>query len=439
MLTTNKNRKRLKYKIMRQLLTILIITLAPLTIFGQSKTLKVSVFFDIDKFVLRADAKQTIDSTLESLILLDIYKINVSGNTDNTADSLYNLKLSNNRTEQVKNYLNEKGINSDIIKKTYFGENKPIANNNTEEGKQNNRRVDIAFFYKQKTAQIETKVDSIPKEILAIDTCKKDTVIILPGGTQVVFNLCEYLEIKDCLEFTETNNSDAILANGISLMDTSGIPIASCGMLRITMKPGCTERECFKIPIKVRFPVPNDKDCDYCGRNARVWDISSNGGWIEGQGKKNDVKIIKAKGQLFYQFEIVCPNYWKNCDCKLPKGKKIKFKTKRKYKIVRVVVTSNCPTTAIEFKPMRRENIANKRIPCLIGDKNVVATIIDKNGDTLTLEQMPLNDLTKRTIFSGCKKIKGVNIGHRFGIFPIGKRSFYRKYIIKPSDLKPKQ
>lgn len=421
---------------MRQLLKILIITCAPLSLLGQSKTIKVSVYFDNDKFTLRADAKKTIDITLDTLNQVDIFKITVTGHTDNSANSLYNLKLSNNRTEQVKNYLTATGINGNIIKTNYFGEEKPIADNNSDEGKQKNRRVDIVFFYKLKTIPMEIKVDSIPKQIIAVDTCKRDTLIILSEGTQIVFNRCEYLEIKDCLDFTETNNPNAILGNGLSLMDTSGFPIASCGMLRVTMKPGCTERVCFKFPVKVRFPVPNDKECDYCGRNARVWNISNNGGWVEAQGKKDEMKIIKVQGQLFYQFELLCPNYWKNCDCKLPKGKKIKFKTKSKYQIVSVKVTSNCPTTVIEIIPKKRKNVAKTKIPCLIGDKNVIATIIDDKGDTLTLEQMPLNNLTKRTIFSGCKKIKGENIGRRFGIFPIGKRSFYRKYIIKPSQLK---
>lgn len=424
---------------MRQIFILLTIVLTPLLLFGQTKSLKTSVYFKSDKFELHTDAKHAIDLALDTLASVDIHKIIVTGNTDNSADSIYNLKLSDKRTETVKNYLISRGVNVNTIKTNYFGEEKPIAANDNDDGKQKNRRVDIVYFYKLKAIPKHISVDSIPQQVNVVDTCKKDTIITLPEGTQVVFNLCEYLEIEDCIDFTETNNPNDILANGLSLMDTSGFPIASCGMLRVSMKPGCTNRECFKYPVKVRFPVPNNKECDYCGRNARVWDISSNGGWIEGQGKKNEVKIIKVQGLLYYQFELLCPNYWKNCDCKIPKGKKIKFKAKRKYKIVRVVVTSNCPTTALEFKPMRRKNIAKKRIPCLVGDKNVVATIIDKDGRTLTLEQTPLNNLTKRTIFSGCRKIKGENIGHRFGIFPIGKRPSYRKYIIKPSDLKPKQ
>lgn len=422
---------------MRQIFIILTIALTPVILYGQTKTVKTSVYFKNDKFELRADGKQAIDMALDTLPQADIFKIIVTGNTDNSADSLYNLKLSDKRTEIVKNYLTSKGINGNTIKTNYFGEEKPIAANDNDEGKQKNRRVDIVFFYKLKTIPKQITVDSISTQVNVVDTCKKDTVITLPEGTQVVFNRCEYLEIKDCIEFTETNNPNAILVNGLSLMDTSGFPIASCGMLRVSMKPGCTNRECFKFPVKVRFPVPKDKECDYCGREAKVWDINSNGSWVQGKGKKSEIKIVKVQGQMFYQFELYCPNSWKNCDCK-PKRKKMKFKTKRNYKIVNIKVTFNCPTAVIELKPKKRKNIAKTKIPCWKGDKTVIATIIDNKGDTLTLNQMPLNDLTKRTMFSRCKKIKGENIGYRFGVFPIGKRQFYRKYIIKPYQLKSK-
>ena len=83
------------------------------------------------------------------------------------------------------------------------------------------------------------------------------------------------------------------------------------------------------------------------------------------------------------------------------------------------------------------ENIAKLKIPCWVGEKTVIATVIDKNGDTLILQQQPLNDLPKRTVFSRCPKYKDDPIAYRMGIFPVARREFYRKYWIKPSMLKP--
>ena len=419
-------------------LAILLIT--PLTLFGQTKTTKTSVYFDNDKYELRIDAQQTIDKMIEALTQTTILKITLSGNTDNSADSLYNLKLSDNRTEAVKKYFVTKGFKENIFTTNYFGEEKPIATNSNDEGKQKNRRVDIVFFYKQKEIIKQIPKDTIiPKRIVSVDTCKKDTVITLIQGTQLVFNRCEYLEIKNCIEFTETNNSQDILANGLTLMDESGLPITSCGMIRVNMKPGCTERECFKFPVKVRFPVPENKDCDYCNKTAKLWNINGGGRWLVNQGKKSEIKLIKVQGKMYYQFELVCPNNWSNCDCK-SKGKKIKFKTKRNFQIVNIKVINDCPTAVVLLnRTKRRKNIAKVKVPCWLGNKTVIATIIDNKGDTLILKQQPLDNLIKRTMFSRCDKIAGQTIGYRFGVFPIAKRQFYRKYIIKSNQLTPRQ
>ena len=403
----------------------------PLIIFGQTQKIKTTIYFDNNKYDIRDDGYQTLNKITDTLAVADIYRVVINGNTDNTADSLYNVKLSTNRAETVKNYFVEIGVNKSLILTNYFGEDKPIASNDNDEGKQKNRRVDIFIYTKHK---ILPKHDTIVKPLIVKDTSNLDTTIYLPQGTSLVFNRNEYLELKDCLEYTETNNPQSILANGISLMDNNGIPISSCGMLKVSLKPGCTKRDCFKVPVKVRFPVPEDNECDYCGRNARVFDITTNGSWYDNKSKKSEVKIIKVKGKSYYQFDMYCPNYWKNCDCKV-KGPKLKFKIKKPYKIVSVKVTFDCPTTVLNIKPERRANKVMIKIPCWRGAKTVLATIIDDKGDTLLLQEQPLNDLPKRTMFSRCGKIENKYIGYRFGIFKIAKRERYRKYIIRPEFL----
>jgi hypothetical protein len=58
---------------------------------------------------------------------------------------------------------------------------------------------------------------------------------------------------------------------------------------------------------------------------------------------------------------------------------------------------------------------------------------------TLLLEQQPLNDLPKRTLFPRCYQTEEkVIIGKRLGIFPVYQKEMYRKYIIKPENLKNK-
>jgi hypothetical protein len=420
----------------RSLLFIFII-LFPLSFFAQTKVSKTSVYFDNDKYVLRKDAKKALDNLFDTLQNVSLLKITLKGNTDNSADSLYNIKLSQNRTETVKNYLLTKGIDPKIIATDYFGENKPIAPNESDDGKQKNRRVDITVAYKL----IPLKADSIPppspKIIPKKDTCNKDTTLILPQGTQVTFNRCEYLELKDCLEITEANSADSILSNGMALMDSSGIPISSCGMLRISLNGSCGDG-CFKTPVKVRFPVPQKTDCDYCGSNARVFLVNKNGSWTQMDKNKSSVKIVKINGQFFYQFEVKCPNAWTNCDCKV-KGTKIKFKTKPGYKIESVTVSYECPRIVVRADVKRRKNCAVMYLPCPKSSATVTAVVINRKGDTLTLTQKPLNDLPKKVLFSKCGKNKNVVAKKALGFIPLKAHGLYRKYIIKPKLLTKKE
>jgi hypothetical protein len=414
---------------------LLIFLIVPVLALGQTLTMKKSVFFDSNKYNLKHTDKQTIENALDSLSNEIVFKIIIFGNTDNTADSIYNLKLSDRRTASVKKHLISKGIDKKIITANYFGEYKPVASNESVEGKQKNRRVDVIFQFRHKVAPKPVLVDTIPKPVINTDTCEgRDTTIILKQGTQLVFNRCEYLEIKDCLEYKETNNSASILNNGMSLMDSSGLILASCGMIKIGIKPGCPKMDHFKTPVKISFPVPINNECDFCKKNAKSY-VYLNNHWRLLDKKTNGVKIVKIDEKPFYQLEAKKPDFWMNCDCRFENGNKIKFKTKRNYKIVNLKITNDCPTLVAEVKPTAMKSHTTINFPCVKGNKTVTATIIDNKGDTLILKEQPLNDLPKKIMFSKCAKIKSSRAGSFLWVFPISKKELYRKYIIKPNLL----
>ena len=70
-------------------------------------------------------------------------KIMISGYTDNVGKPSDNLKLSLGRAVSVVNYLLSKGVNNNRLSFKGFGETKPIAPNNTEEGRAMNRRTEL--------------------------------------------------------------------------------------------------------------------------------------------------------------------------------------------------------------------------------------------------------------------------------------------------------
>ena len=89
-------------------------------------------------------------------------------------------------------------------------------------------------------------MSTIPNLEIVIDTCfGRDTVITLSGGTQLVFNRCEYLELKDCIEISEIANPQDALANNLTTMEERGQALASCGMIGLSINPDCTNQVCF--------------------------------------------------------------------------------------------------------------------------------------------------------------------------------------------------
>jgi OOP family OmpA-OmpF porin len=71
----------------------------------------------------------------------------IEGHTDSVGTAAYNKKLSQRRAEAIKKYMVESGIDTNRLKAQGFGMDNPIASNKTEEGRQQNRRVEAAVDY----------------------------------------------------------------------------------------------------------------------------------------------------------------------------------------------------------------------------------------------------------------------------------------------------
>ena len=72
-------------------------------------------------------------------------KVEISGHTDNVGDSLSNMQISVKRAISVKDFLVLEGCNIDDFSVVGYGDIRPIANNNSEEGRAKNRRVELKF------------------------------------------------------------------------------------------------------------------------------------------------------------------------------------------------------------------------------------------------------------------------------------------------------
>ncbi|MES2380965.1 MAG: OmpA family protein [Bacteroidota bacterium] len=107
---------------------------------GENIILK-NILFENDKSTLLSQSYAELDRLVKYLKLNPTHKIEISGHTDNIGNEHHNKNLSMARAKSVADYLIKNGINQSHITFTGFGGLKPIATNDTEDGRQKNRRV----------------------------------------------------------------------------------------------------------------------------------------------------------------------------------------------------------------------------------------------------------------------------------------------------------
>ncbi len=99
--------------------------------------------FDTDKATLKPDGSETVQEIVKVLNKNPDIKIAINGYTDNTGTKEHNQKLSEDRALRVKNEIIKMGISKDRLTSKGFGQGNPVAGNETEEGKLQNRRVEL--------------------------------------------------------------------------------------------------------------------------------------------------------------------------------------------------------------------------------------------------------------------------------------------------------
>lgn len=105
-----------------------------------------NIYYAIDKAELRSQSIVELNVLYDFLQLNSDINIEIGGHTDNTGTSSHNNKLSVERANTVRDYLIEKGINKDRLHTAGYGNTQPIAENDTEHGKQLNRRTEIKIL-----------------------------------------------------------------------------------------------------------------------------------------------------------------------------------------------------------------------------------------------------------------------------------------------------
>jgi outer membrane protein OmpA-like peptidoglycan-associated protein len=111
-----------------------------------SVTVLQNIFFDVDSYELKEKSITELQKVVRFLAENPSVRIEISGHTDNTGLAAYNQKLSENRALTVRNFLINSGIDPSRIRARGYGAERPVAINDTPEGRQQNRRIEFRIL-----------------------------------------------------------------------------------------------------------------------------------------------------------------------------------------------------------------------------------------------------------------------------------------------------
>ncbi len=99
--------------------------------------------FESGSAILTASGQQILNEMAAALHKVGGKKVKIIGHTDSSGDASKNLLLSQQRANAVKDYLITKSVSADNLSTEGVGSNKPVADNDTAEGRRKNRRIEF--------------------------------------------------------------------------------------------------------------------------------------------------------------------------------------------------------------------------------------------------------------------------------------------------------
>ncbi len=103
------------------------------------------ILFDVGKASLTADLQTSLARIAGILLIYRDVNVIIEGHTDNVGSNDFNMRLSEQRAQNVMNFLSEQGIAAERLSATGYGFHRPVADNSTNQGRAKNRRVDLVI------------------------------------------------------------------------------------------------------------------------------------------------------------------------------------------------------------------------------------------------------------------------------------------------------
>ncbi len=110
---------------------------------NQSGFVALYINFETGKADIKPESQAIVDQVADMLKANDSLRVGIEGHTDNVGTAAFNKTLSENRAKSVMNAIISRGVDKARLTATGWGQEKPMADNKTEDGRAKNRRVEI--------------------------------------------------------------------------------------------------------------------------------------------------------------------------------------------------------------------------------------------------------------------------------------------------------
>ncbi len=256
----------------KQFLCSLLLTYLPVFSFGQNIAtmttpeviLQEAIYFDFGKSELRPGDDQKLEAIIAELKDNEYVKIRITAHTDSIGSIENNQRLSERRGKSVKTFLVTKGIPDSLLEVGLFGEHAPVAENYTENGRQQNRRATVEL--------IKYKVDppAVPEKKRPMGLVQ-GTVVDKTTGTPIQATVI--IRSKTFRDSVATD-STGYFSKAVPINTVVGIDVYAPGyffetrMMKVTSKLKTAPTLTFEMPPATAGEIASIKDLFFVGNKA---------------------------------------------------------------------------------------------------------------------------------------------------------------------------
>ena len=246
-------------------------------------------FFGYKKSTLTSEHIATLEQLFEEH-KDDSSTIKIIAHCDSVGGSDYNVGLGQSRLNLFVNFYTSKGIDAGRITEVNNGSSNPLASNDTEEGREQNRRVVIQYFGTGSAPDEVEETEDPEEEIAQADDCSKDTMVNLAGGAILKMNTCEFNKYSSCFSINVLRTPEKLRKSIYTTMGMSGQVMSTAGIVEVKL---CDDKE---LENFLSVYVPISKDCK-TQVHPDLWTNFGKGVWNSRTAK---AQIDSVKGQAYY-------------------------------------------------------------------------------------------------------------------------------------------